>query len=541
MSVPLSRLLLVSVLHLLMGCNYYRTRPDEAPGSEQSSVLNQSRLLVLHQADNRWLLTNPVLEGDMLKGTLSELLPGVARYADPTPSKRYKHVDRNVVLNLVHLYINEYSKGAGDAIAIPISSIKRIDVVEPDEGRTIASHVLGGAGLALGALSLLVIIVLLTKSSCPFVYAHQGNGYQFVGEAYGGAIFAPLERDDYMPLPPMEPVNGQYLIKINNELKERQYTNVAQLWAVDHPDSLRVLLDSAGNAQTISHQLQTPLKAFSVSGESFLAQVVAKDSASYLFHEDLPGTQLDHLELTFPKGAGVTQGKLVLRAQNSLWLDYLFGEFTSQFGTMYNRWATKQRDESRAKLSQWQWDQGIPLTVHLQTEAGWQLVEAVPSVGPLAARDLVIPIDLTGLASRKSIKLKLSSGFMFWELDYAAMDFSPNVAVEVKKYPLQRALTEKGKEVVRQLQQADDEYLEQDKPGTSVTLAFGAPARKDAHSIRSFFLRTRGYYEHVREYNGMPDMAELYSFRKPGRFIEFSKEKYREVMKNLNPVVTAKR
>jgi hypothetical protein len=208
---------------------------------------------------------------------------------------------------------------------------------------------------------------------------------------------------------------------------------------------------------------------------------------------------------------------------------------------MYNRWATKQRAEPRAKLAQWQWDQGIPLTVHLQTEAGWQLVEAVPSVGPLAARDLVIPIDLTGLASQQNIKLKLSGGFMFWELDYAAMDFSPNVAVEVKKHPLQRALTEKGKEVLSQLQQADDQYLEQDKPGTSVTLAFGASAPKGAHASRSFFLRTRGYYEHVREYNGMPDMAELYSFRKPGRFIEFSKEKYRKVMQNLNPAVTAKR
>jgi hypothetical protein len=372
------------------------------------------------------------------------------------------------------------------------------------------------------------------------VYAYQGDGYGFVGETYGGSIFAPLERDDYMPLPPLKPVNGRYLVRISNELKERQYTNVAQLWAVEHPDSVLVLPDSTGRMRTVVHP-RTPLKAVSATGQSFLQQLAVRDSASYLFHEDLPGNELNHLELTFAKPVGVAEGKLVLRAQNSLWLDYLFGEFTKKFGSLYNRWSAKQRTESPEKLKQWQWDQGIPLAVYLQTPTGWQPAGSLPSVGPLAARDLVVPVDFRLVAGQKEVKLKISGGFMFWELDYAAMDFSPDVPAHAEEYSLQAALTEKGEEMAGRLRQADTRYLEQDKPGTSVELSFEAPAPQTPGMARTFFLRTRGYYEHVREYDGLPDMAELYTFRRPGRFIEFSREKYRETMQNLNPAVTAKR
>jgi hypothetical protein len=55
------------------------------------------------------------------------------------------------------------------------------------------------------------------------------------------------------------------------------------------------------------------------------------------------------------------------------------------------------------------------------------------------------------------------------------------------------------------------------------------------------FLRTKGYYEHVREYEGVPDMVELSEFRKPGRFIEFSKEIYTERLELMNRSPVARR
>jgi hypothetical protein len=61
------------------------------------------------------------------------------------------------------------------------------------------------------------------------------KGMNLPVKLYGGAIFAPLERDDFMPLPNMVPTEEEYRLRITNELKERQYTNLAELWVVQHP------------------------------------------------------------------------------------------------------------------------------------------------------------------------------------------------------------------------------------------------------------------------------------------------------------------
>ena len=95
--------------------------------------------------------------------------------------------------------------------------------------------------------------------------------------------------------------------------------------------------------------------------------------------------------LTFRKPVSSQYGKLVLRAQNSLWLDYLFGEFTKKFGSFYNTWASNQKSKSFEELNSWQKDQGIPLLVSVKTDKGWQQVEAISSVGPLAAKNCWCP------------------------------------------------------------------------------------------------------------------------------------------------------
>jgi hypothetical protein len=387
-------------------------------------------------------------------------------------------------------------------------------------------------GVTFGIFVLIGIIVLLTKSSCPFVYTHNGEGYEFTGETYGGAIFAPLERDDFMPLPSIVPTEEEYRLRITNELKEKQYTNLAELWVVQHPAEAEVLVDNKGIVHTYS-QLQAPVQVLSVSGESCLEQVRIKDKASYLFNEDTPDNQPTELILTFDKPAQATQGKLVLHAQNSLWLDYLFGEFTKKFGSYYNTWAAGQKEESYEKLYQWQTGQGIPLSVYLETSRGWELVDHIESVGPLASRDLVVPVNLSGVEVKEQIRLKLASGFMFWEVDYAGIDYTADMPVTLKKCKPATAINEKGQDMSLALSQKDDLYLQQLQPGTAVTITYQPALPAVSGTKLSTFLHTRGYYEHVREYEGAPDIPELISFRKTGRFIEFSKEKYREINQEM--------
>lgn len=530
-----SWVLLLALLPLHLSCNYYYTRTQTANGPTLTTLAD-AKIFVVHQGPDIWQLVSPRFNGETLEGVKALPYSQLTQYSQPPlngTSARYNPVDAHITLNIVHLYISEHQELASQQVRIPLSAVQRLDLVEKDTGRTTASYLLVGLGVAAGVFVIVSIIALLLKSSCPFVYAYDGHEYRFVGEAYGGAIFAPLERDDYLPLPTIQAHDQQYQLKISNELQERQYTNLAELWVVAHPAATQVLLDQRGGVHTIARP-QAALRAVSLAGTDCAPQLAAIDHDAFLFNENLPGPAVRSLTLTFQKPAAAHRAKLVLRAKNSLWLDYLYGEFARKFGSSYTAWAQHEKQLPAATINQWLRDQGMPLQVYVETVRGWQLVEAIPLVGPLAARDLVVPLDLTNVAPGP-VRVKLQAGFMFWEVDYAALDASPNQPVTVEQCRPQTALDEHGRNQRDNLAANDARYLQQPRPGMEVTLRYQsrlvAPLTQPRHSV---FLRTRGYYEHIRHYEGLPNLPELYGFRKPGRFMEFSQEKYYETARQLN-------
>lgn len=528
-------LLLATLLPLHLSCSYYYTR-NRTVTAPTLTTLADSKVFVVHQGLETWQLVSPRLNAEALEGLRAAPYPQLARYSQPPvtgTSAQYKALDANIVLNVVHLYISEHQELGADQVRIPMAAVQRLDLVEKDSGRTTASYLLVGLGVAAGVFVIVSIVALLLKSSCPFVYAYDGHAYHFVGEAYGGAIFAPLERDDYLPLPAYETQNQQYQLKLTNELQERQHTNLAELWVVAHPANTQVLLDQRGGVHTIASP-QPALRAESLGGTDCTAQLATADNNAFLFNEELAGPAGRSLTLAFANPAAARTARLVLRAKNSLWLDYLYGEFAKKFGSYYPSWALREKQLPAATINQWLREQGMPLKVSVATTRGWQVVENIPLVGPLAARDLVVPLDLTNVAPGP-VRVKLEAGFMFWEVDYAALDASPEQPVTLEKCRPQTALDEHGLDQRANLAAADAQYLQQPHPGMEVTLhyqsALAAPATQPR---RSAFLRTRGYYEHIRHFEGLPNLPELYAFRKPGHFMEFSKEKYHEAAQQLN-------
>ena len=529
---------LLLVVPLVTGCNYYRGNEQEVSRTNVN-MLAELKRFVVHQGPAVWELRNPHLNGEVLEGTRQPLSASVVPYgAGPKKgySPRYLSKDKALVLNMVHVYVSDVQAGAEDRVSIPFAAISQIDLLEKNSGKTTASYVFGSLGAVMGAFAVLAVIVALTKSSCPFVYAYDGHEYRFVGETYGGAIFAPAERHDYLPLPAIAPENGQYRLKISNELKERQYTNLAELWVVQHSAGTQVLLDQHGRVQTLAAP-QPPTLARSAGGHDYTAQLQATDHKAVLFDEDAPGSAPNEVVLTFANPTAARRGKLVLHAQNSLWLDYLYGAFIEKFGTAYNAWAAQQKTQPAAINRQWSFDQSIPLQVYVEAGHGWQLAETIPTIGPLAARDLVIPLDF-GAAPAGPVRVKLACGFMFWEVDYAALDYSPNAPVQLEKCRLRSATTERGADARAQLAADDTLYLSQPRPGAVVSLSYtsGLPAPVGG-TRHTAFLHTKGYYEHIRDFKGLPNLPELYAFRKPGRFVEFSKEKYRAATQATTPVL----
>ena len=76
------------------------------------------------------------------------------------------------------------------------------------------------------------------------------TGTHLEGEIYSGALHPPIERDDYLHLPSLRPVNGQYRLRLTNEVREVQHTNLAELWVIDHPKDVRTFVDKNGTIRS---------------------------------------------------------------------------------------------------------------------------------------------------------------------------------------------------------------------------------------------------------------------------------------------------
>ena len=153
--------------------------------------------------------------------------------------------------------------------------------------------------------------------------------------------------------------------------------------------------------------------------------------------------------------------------------------------------------------------------------------------GPMAVRDMIMTIDLSDAKiiptadQGQGIQVRLVSGFMFWELDYTGMDYSPDTSFRLVKLPVSRALNESGKDISKDLTGDDDLYYIQYSQGEEGNLDFNNTG-SGIMGGRSRILHTKGYYEHVRDYPDPPDRKRLQTFGVPGTFSRFSFENWRE-------------
>jgi len=86
-------------------------------------------------------------------------------------------------------------------------------------------------------------------SSCPYLFAYNGERFEFVAD-FGGVgglgylvspgIYAPPDPTEYLPIPGLKPLDGQYVLQALTLLEEVTYFDQARLIVVDHPSSTQV-------------------------------------------------------------------------------------------------------------------------------------------------------------------------------------------------------------------------------------------------------------------------------------------------------------
>jgi len=386
-------------------------------------------------------------------------------------------------------------------------------------------------GIAAAAFGTLIAIVLATKQSCPFVYSWNGSEYVFDAEPYGGAITRGMERDDFSELEHVREQNGVYKLLVTNEVDETQYTNLMELWLVDHAKGSRVVSDENGTLRAYTG-IQKLSAARDRDGKDLRQWLEATDRK--VWEPDTiaapDGNLRQEVILTFPKPKSARQVNLIANAATGLWGSFMIKKMVELHGRDTPSWLTSL-DGNPAGLKNihaWGEREGTyRLPIEVEESSGWVVRGALPNGGPMLAEDRVIPMDVSH-ATGTQLRIRMRPPVGYWAFNSFAVAYGTGTAVNVSHVAANTAQTSEGKDILPDLAAADDRYYPMPDMTDQAELTFPAPPRK-AGAERTVFLHSRGWYQlHLRN-QGPPDLT---TFNKiltiPGAAVQFAADRFTE-------------
>lgn len=523
-------LLLMMMAEFAVSCYYYKVTATYAPTPDElNQFSNLGKNFIVHQDYSAYYITDLSLSGDtlILKTGESYYQAGMdIKPVSPNSVKRYRPKKGDArLLNEVHLYVDDQVTKDGTTWTVPMADLQRLDVYNHSTNHTVAYSILFGVAMIPAAyvavVLLFFLIMALSGNSCPFIYTYNGEEYVFAGEIYSGAVYPPLERHDYLLLPDLVEDGQQYSIKISNQLEEVQHTNLLELMIYDHLEGTEVLVDKYGIPHGINSEIP-PLAASSLEGVDVLALVEKADDLIYVGKDpsrDPP--LLDGIILTFNKPDKTSRINLIVEAKNSYWLDFVYQNFREMLGISYDMWMKKQKDSDPRKMEDWTLSQNIPLSVYLWKDGDWKFQDYYHTVGPMAFRKDILPLDLAGM-EEGPIRIKLESGSYFWEIGYASLGAEGQELDPATMVSITQAIDESGEDVKNLLTEDDDHYYTQPEIGNEATVSFEVPPEQGME--RTIILHSKGYYQIMQDPKGLPRIRDLNEIRKTGNFNRYSND-----------------
>jgi len=507
------------------GCSPYRystASPAKAIDAIQFFVLDEK-----FPEDFAWRVDLQALRQSGLEGKISRLSKDDAeKIVNGSPQS----LTNPQSLHLVALYLkNDYAQTLSDSTSIHLS----FDQVVRTEAYEFSPEKAKSNSFWLGVLTgpIIFTVILAIACSCPSIYAENPDGVVFEGDIFAGATHPQLERHDWLPLSQLKPNDDVYRLRMLNEDPEIQHTNFLELIAVDHPVGTLVGYDKYGRLLALGEP-QSPIIATDLEGQDLRFSVLKEDNDRFLGNPNATNPRAeDGLLLTFKRPPGAQQAKLIIRANTSEWLAFSHHSLQQDLGKYGPKVRQKFLEKDSAALQQWILEQNMPLSVWLETAPEkWEKADFFNLVGPKSPRRNVLQLDLSKLTGNQ-VRIKLATGFKFWEIDFVAMDFSAAPPVQTRTLPLASAIDQSGKDVKEMLRADDGQYCVQPKIGDEVALTFPAPP-VPANVERSLFLHAKGHYQILHEpAAGRPSRRFLKQFTQPDAFPKYSRDRWNEFSK----------
>jgi Flp pilus assembly protein TadD len=373
-------------------------------------------------------------------------------------------------------------------------------------------------------------------SSCPYLYAWDGERFAFVTDFLGGGemgygvaprVWNHPDPVEYVRIAPgaLRPRAGRYEIRVTNELEEVLYLDRLRLLAVDHPADVSVYPDEGMTVRPKPFRLFAARDPRVPRAEDHLGRDVTDRIArrDRVFVEDLPlervrGYAKEHT-LTLDLGELPDTHTLLLLTG---WTDYAFSS---------DNVAAHQAGLSLA-----------PPRLEVERPDGtWQT--AIEQIGVPVGRPQTIVVDLTGIPSGPHRRVRVVTSMrVYWDEVRAAAP-APQLPLEPRVLdPLEADLRERGfsaetspdgrepwsydyarvswlapwktmpgrytrvGDVRPLLVESDDVYVIS-KPGDELSLAFDATALgpPPPGRVRTFLLLGDGYSKEMDINSASPD------------------------------------
>ncbi len=259
-------------------------------------------------------------------------------------------------------------------------------------------------------------------SSCPTLFTWDGSHYRFVADFAGvGGLgfflspgkYAPPDPTEYLPIPVLEPQNGQYVLQVLEPLEETVYFDEAKLVAVDHP----------ADTEVWPYEMMPvncpppPFELFCTRHKIEAARAIdhegtdVTDRLASVDRRYAGATRLDSRFLGFaePHFVELDFGdRLQTLAPDAKLVMYLFGWV--EYGYSSTNFAAYQAGMSLKAPT-------------IQVERGGKWIDVLPEAGYPAGLEHVMTLDVTGAIRPGDRKVRIVSNMeLYWDRIYLGID-----------------------------------------------------------------------------------------------------------------------
>jgi hypothetical protein len=378
------------------------------------------------------------------------------------------------------------------ALILGIIAVARKSKRRGDFAIGILAIVFGALGSCLGCPA-----ALFKVSSCPRIYAFDGQSYRLDADLLASALFAGGEAEDVDRLEHAAPVDGEYRLRLKNELAETDHLDSVSLLVADHPARTEVLPTPAGELLALS-ALASPRTARDGRGRDVLPLLAAADGRTFTgrasdFDPDALDPPTERLTIRF-RPAPAAQTALVLRGQSSHFASVALARYLAEIGPGLEpllRLAQRGREYPYARRLRDEIERlGLSLQIDVQRGDRWERVATLRPVGPAVLRSQAVPLPR---GSTDEITLRLSFSPLLWRIDQLQLASAAAPAPH-RLLSLGSARRSSGGSETAILVASDGQRLRLEQ-GEAVELRFAVPPGPPLGQQRTLLVRARGFYE----------------------------------------------